>query len=449
MHSPNPPRKQILDSINVVLSSEAALNTDVAADALSAACALDGLGSLPALQLLLSTRSSYLVQQLEAATTAEVAADRSDGPSSPEGSERHLVHLARSIQTTFHQVGLLFLPGGSSLHRPSASVAGPRPSPTAGPGSCLLQATLMEDESDSSELLFSGRGTLSVAAPSGSIGGSAPAASPVSLSSSPEAEAWRRASQKLLEGLVALPTGQVEKACMAWLRDVVAAEFSSSSAHGGGRAAPLLRTSCSTAARLVEVERAVHRAIAEWRPHGGPDDNHNASSTQSHALGPNHHSSSAGGAAPHEPPQTWDAVCERVLGFPLSLWQEVFHAPFLEQCKHLVVSRFDAVVGQVLAAPLQGFLTAAASAPPQPPGHLPAGAKWPLDVVSSSALVPAGGGLDGGGADMDDGLLARSWSEKAVLASVLRAGSSLTNKSQEGAASGGESFPFNATSCRN
>ena len=183
-------RKQIMDSVTAVLSSEAALSTDAASDALAAACALDGLGSVAALNLLLETRSVYLAQQLEAA--AAVSGDHPSKPASPADlAERRLVQLAQGVQTTIHQVGELFLPIPHQQHRAAASTS----APGTGTGSsvCMLQAVMEEEASDASELLFSGgRGTLS-------NGGGAEAAHSQSSSAyaaSSEIEAWHRESRR-------------------------------------------------------------------------------------------------------------------------------------------------------------------------------------------------------------------------------------------------------------
>jgi hypothetical protein len=41
--------------------------------------------------------------------------------------------------------------------------------------------------------------------------------------------------------------------------------------------------------------------------------------------------------------ENWDTVCEWVLGFPLNLWQELFHVPFMSQCKLLLEADFQHV----------------------------------------------------------------------------------------------------------
>ena len=188
-----------------MLASEAALSTAVAADALAAACALDALASLPALHLLLTSRSALLVQQLEAATTAEVAEGSSAG-GRMGGVEQELVRLAHGIQTTFSQVGELFLPPHQQQQQQRNGGANSAAAGGSG-SSCLLQATVQEGESDASELLFSGRGTVSTGAAATAGGVTAP-----------EAEAWRLSSRRVHDGLVSLTSGQVEQALATWLR---------------------------------------------------------------------------------------------------------------------------------------------------------------------------------------------------------------------------------------
>lgn len=279
--------------------------------------------------------------------------------------------LVLCLRAPHLQVGQLFLPQSQSLDAASAT--------------CLLQATVRENEADASELLFSGRGT---AAATPVVTAAAPGGAPSAMSG-PEVEAWRRTIWQVQERLTALTSGQVEQACTAWLRDL-AARF------GDRAATPLLRA-CGDAAALVDTEAAVHAALARWQPPPAPgvaaDPDGGASSfssTSTSALShapsqsllpgrwpppPRSASSTAaqlpgmasghlGDMGPRGPLASWEAVCEWVLGFPLNVWGEVFHAPFLARARELVAAAFEAVA-RGLEQPLQRCLEAAARALPQ------------------------------------------------------------------------------------
>ena len=425
-----------MDSVTAVLSSEASLSTEAASDALAAVCALNGLGSVAALDLLLETRSVYLTHQLEEAAAAGASGGSINAAAHRLNAEHKLVQLAQGIQTTIHQVGELFLPQQHKVGHASAS--GPTTPQGGGAGAvvsgCLLQAAMEEEASDASELLFSGgRGMLS-------SGGAAPPST--SASNAPEVEAWQRESRRLHDGLVALTSGQVEKACTAWLRGAVAASFSSASA------ASILEASCTTATKLMEIEHAVHSAIASWQPPAsaapsvvigggigvGPVQGSRVlSSTSMRVQLPGSFSLRHGEpvtspVAHHNlaPVLTWESACEWVLGFQLNLWHELFHAPFLAQCKRLIAAAFGLIVNDVLSAPLRGCLAAAASAPRHAaPGSLPAGPKWPPE---SGMGVIAGGAVDGAVG------LTRTWSERVVT--DQRLGSTIAGKSKSDAGFG-------------
>ena len=53
------------DAVNASLATDATMSSDQTADALAALCALDGLGSSEALQLLLVARRTWIDSQLQ------------------------------------------------------------------------------------------------------------------------------------------------------------------------------------------------------------------------------------------------------------------------------------------------------------------------------------------------------------------------------------------------
>mmetsp|Transcript_34672 Transcript_34672/g.87742 ORF Transcript_34672/g.87742 Transcript_34672/m.87742 type:complete len:1232 (-) Transcript_34672:139-3834(-) len=375
-------KKQISDAVSASLSSEAALSTEQAADALAAACALDGHDSQAALALLLSSRRSWIKSQLtsyqdpSACSTEEVGAV--------------LANLAQSVQLTIQQVGELFLAG---------SKAGGVPVPAVDAGACALQLSAREDDLDVSELLFGGRNTSGGATSGGAQHGG------------PEVEAWRRATKAMHDRLVALSSGVVERACMQWVREV-AEDFTR---HG-----PVLLRTCATAQELVAVEEAVAAAIAAG-PHSSKQQragSGGAAPSAATMLAKRQHSAPSGlsalGLGPagsgsvaqaHSP--SWDTVCEWVLGAPLLLWQEVFHAPFVARAKELVAASFSAVAAAV-EDPLSACLADAAAAPPEPAGQV-ASTRWPMAPISTNVDPVLGSAAAG---------MQRTWSEK--IGTVVR-----------------------------
>ncbi|KAG1666478.1 hypothetical protein FOA52_004860 [Chlamydomonas sp. UWO 241] len=357
-------RKQISDAVAALLSSEAALATPAAADALAAAALLQGLGSAGALDALLRARTACLVDAL----------GRGDGAAggAPAAVAR-LSALVQAIQTTFCQVGELFLraPGSPGQGAPPAAAPGGDAPP---PASCLLQATVREGVADASELLFA-----SVSASGASVAAGAP-----------ESRAWRAEARAAFDGLAALSSGQVEAAVTAWLRGVAAA--------AAAAARPLL-ASCTSAQELVEVEAGVRAASARWAPHGCAGKQQPQQQQQQQQRGAKV-PPRAGGS-----PDTWEAVCEWVAGFQVSVWAEVLHAPFVAQCKALISSQL-AGAGAALDAPLQECLDAAAAAAQEPPGRV-ASQRWPLLPMSDGN---ASGGTGGSAAR---GGIARTWSDAA------------------------------------
>ncbi|GAX74233.1 hypothetical protein CEUSTIGMA_g1682.t1 [Chlamydomonas eustigma] len=388
-------RKQILDSVHSVLASKAALNSEAAVDALAAACALDGLTSQTALDLLLKLRTTYISQQLEAAAVPVVGKTSSDQKGSLFQTTEQLSNLAVSIQMTIHQVGELFLlPVGTQ----APAVTG-IPGPSGSPAICTLQVATME-ESEASELMFSGHGTLHgvAAAPKSQAAGAA--AGGIAA----EAVAWKEACHLITGGLAALTPGQVEKACMAWVHDTAASFLSN--------AGPLLSV-CTSAAMLSEAESALHQAIRKWQPvsEGRYSTALNTGLAITSNLGqglisrPSVNTPAAAldvkGSATAG--TAWDQVCVQVLGFPLNLWQEIFQAPFLVQCKSIIQQDFR-TIAQGFIHPLKSYLEAAGNADPVSPGQLPA-TSWPQNAP----------GLSAGAAreSLDLNALTRTWSERA------------------------------------
>jgi len=352
-------KKQIIDAVQASLTSDVALATEQVADAIAAVSSLQHMDSQSALLLLLSSRRTWIAQQLQQGDSLAAG---------PSRVAELLADIAQLLQTTFSQVGELFL-------------AGSKPADAGNP-TCMLQAAVREDELDASELLFAGHGSSDTA----------------SAAAAPEMEAWQRSRAACFERLVALTSGQVEKACTHWLREV--------SGDFAQRCCSLLKA-CDTTASLMEVENAVRTAITKWQPAsaataankrrraGGPSSVTAASSAASATYGAAAAADSAGQV------QSWDAVCEWVLGFTLNLWQEVFHSPFLTHAKELIACSF-AAVGQAVEVPLQECLASAAASRPDAPGEVPS-SRWPA--------VPWEGASGAGSLHRSS---STAWSEKMV-----------------------------------
>ncbi len=220
---------------------------------------------------------------------------------------------------------------------------------------------------------------------------------------------------------------QVEHACAGWLR-AVAEDFSAA-------CGPLL-SGLTTAVSLVQVEAQVRAAIADWQ-HPGAAAGGTAASGKAqpakrartgptvaasalggatsasgviapagslgrhgHGHGHNHahvhgHGHGVSDASPHL--GSWEAVCEWVVGRQLSLWQEVFHAPFVARSRELIEQGF-AALGRSVEGPLDACLAAAAAAEPEPAGCILTRA-WPLEGWEGGAgtAAAAAAGVDGAG----------------------------------------------------
>lgn len=322
------------------------------------------------------------------------------GDSAPAAAAEALSALAQAAQLTIAQVGELFLSAIS--HGGSRGVA------AAGSDvACLLQHRCREEEADYSELLFGGRTNASgVGGNSGAAGGAAP-----------EADAWRLTNRGVVERLAALSSGQVEHACVGWLR-AVAEDFSAQS--------PRLLAGLSTAAALVEVEAQVRGAIATWQHPGfsaaaGVAARNTGSGALKRARINHHHSSGslsspmAVGAATQPPTPgsataaatasifadadaahhlgSWESVADWVVGRQLNVWHEVFHQPFVMRSREIIEESF-AAVGHALDGPLDECLRAAAEAEVEPAGCIITRA-WPLEGWDGKTAGAAGNGPHG------------------------------------------------------
>ncbi|KXZ49014.1 hypothetical protein GPECTOR_23g103 [Gonium pectorale] len=372
-------QKQIVESAQAALANERQLPTALAVDLLAALAALQGVDAAALLQAFLAARRTMIAQvasSAAAAASADGAAPEqpSDGASSaPAKSAEVLAAVAQAAQLTIAQVGEIFL-ASSGAAAPNASGAG-----GGADASCLLQQRCREEETDFSELLFGGRTTSSAGGP--------PSAH------APEADAWKRTNRSILDRLAALSSGQVEHACVAWLR-AVAEDFA-------GQSSALL-AGLTSASELVEVEAQVRAAIAGWEHPGAaaartaaaaagakrPRFAHPASASALQALSaPGVPAAGAGAAAAASAPHfgTWEAVSEWVVGRQLNVWQEMFHQPFVVRSRELVEASFAA------AALL---LVGTADAASWPPGvH-----STPVSASPSSAhLARAGSEATGSG----------------------------------------------------
>ena len=83
------------------MTSDPSFSTEQAADVLAAVSALQGLDSAAALNLLLSSRKTWLSSQLAAHSSSSVAA----GESRSQAVAQLLSSLSQAIQTTMSQVG--------------------------------------------------------------------------------------------------------------------------------------------------------------------------------------------------------------------------------------------------------------------------------------------------------------------------------------------------------
>ncbi|GIL55296.1 hypothetical protein Vafri_10857 [Volvox africanus] len=365
-------KKQVVDAVQAVLVGERQVPTDLAADLLASLASLQGMDSTALLQAFLSSRRSMVGQLVANAAAAS-------GDDAPAAAAEVLSALAQTAQLTIAQVGELFLPIVGSGGGRGADAT------------CLLQQFCRE-EADYSELLFGGR-----------TNNSEPAAA-TPTTAAPEADAWRRTNRAVVDRLAALSSGQVEHACVGWLR-AVAEDFSAQS--------PRLLAGLTTAAALVEVEAQVRGAIAAWQHTGLP----NATAVAQAARGTGQGlakrarmvhsgqfpgallSSTASGSALSQPATSaaaagagdaphlgsWESVAEWVVGRQLNVWQEIFHQPFVVRSRELIEESF-AAVGRSLDGPLDQCLRAAAESELEPAGCIITRA-WPLEGWDGTAAV--------------------------------------------------------------
>lgn len=318
-------KSQLVGTVSSSLSTDANLSTTQCADALAAVAALNTLDTAGALQVFLTSRRSWVQAKLR--TCGEEQAN-------PDASTACLCDVAHVLQSTLCQVGELFLPTARSAE-----------------STCLLQNVTVEDEMDSSELVFGGE-----AEPNAFAG------------SSPEAEAWRCCVKSIQDRLTVLAGSQVEQACIKWLRQVVEDVNSS---------CPALLRSCATASSLSAMESAIISKLSSWQNPNGRQLVKSAvllNITNTGRFG--------AGSLQDAPGETWDTICEVVLGKPTSLWQEVFYAPFMLRAKELIDENFIEMLRGVLH-PLQLCLDAAAVATPVAVGEV-VNHSWP--VVSTIQL---------------------------------------------------------------
>ncbi|KAG2492230.1 hypothetical protein HYH03_009474 [Edaphochlamys debaryana] len=403
-------KKQVVDAVQAALVGERQLSSDMAADLLGSLAALQGMDAAGLLQAFLTARRTMLGQMVAAASACQ-------GDEAAPAAAALLSAVAQAAQLTVAQVGELFLVG-SSAH-------GGGRSPDA---TCLLQQRCREEEADSSELLFGGRTN------SPSAGGTtaAAAAAASATAGAPEADAWRKTNRGIVERLAALSSGQVEHACLGWLRSV---------AEDFGAESPRLLSGLASASALVEVEATVRAAIAAWQHPGLAAARAAAAASKrprlaGHGLGshgshgshaaPHHHPSAstsaiaglaaesaaallgvpgaaaaaaAGAAALLDAPQygSWESVSEWVVGRPLNVWQEVFHQPFVVRSRELIESAF-AAVARSLEVPLDACLRAAILAEAEPAGCIVT-RSWPMEGwdggAAAAAAAAAAAGADG------------------------------------------------------
>ncbi|GIL93223.1 hypothetical protein Vretimale_8139 [Volvox reticuliferus] len=409
-------KKQVVDAVQAVLLGERQMHTDLAADLLASLASLQGMDSTALLQAFLSSRRSMVGQLVGNAAPAS-------GEDAPAAASEVLSSLAQAAQLTIAQVGELFLPVVSSGGGRGADAT------------CLLQQCCRE-EADYSELLFGGRTNSSEPA----------AATPTTAA--PEADAWRRTNRAVVERLAALSSGQVEHACVGWLR-AVAEDFSAQS--------PRLLAGLTTAAALVEVEAHVRGAVAAWQHPGLPSAT--AAGQPARSTGPgaakrarmvhsNHYPSAllsptvpgaalsqpatpgaaaGAGDAPHL--GSWESVAEWVVGRQLNVWQEIFHQPFVVRSRELIEEGF-AVVGRSLDGPLDHCLRAAAEAELEPAGCIIT-RTWPLEGWDGTAAAGAPAAAE------DSNGLARARLESVGRSTEQRAGGT----SSGAIASGGTPAP--------
>jgi hypothetical protein len=227
-----------------------------------------------------------------------------------------------------------------------------------------------------------------------------------------------------------------------------------------------LLQACTSARELVGMEDAVKDAIAAWQPSGGSSSSGKGSSginggtagapnakrarvtpgssilgADLGALGSGGVLGAAGaggvngntsvpGASQQHHLQSWEAVCEWVLGAPLNLWQELFHAPFMERAKQLVSAAFKGV-GAAVEAQLEECLAQAASCKAEPAGHVSC-VRWPLAPISQQEqggdTRVAGAGQGAGAGHVTGAVL---WSERITgSARAGKAGASAGDKGE-------------------
>eukprot|EP00798_Chlamydomonas_sp_ICE-L_P025620 gene25620-11274_t len=349
-------KKQIVDAVHGYLNQSMESSTGNVACALAAACYLNSLDSNAALQLLLNSRRQLIKASLASASGSSEPGQIKTSTDVETVVGPALSNVANVVQTTIAQVGELFLIPASRLGASDAV--------------CMMQLALKEDDLDSSELMFAGRSTSVL--PAMVAGGQSAAA--------PEAEQWKRTNQKMQSQLVALTSGQVEKLCTQWVKEV-SEDLSST-------CAPLLKAGCSSASELVAVEKVIRKHIASWQ-HPAAEATAASQRTSTRFSPPaaalpsasfssaSLSGSSALSSLPLDPALlSWSSTSEWVLGTPITLWSEAFHAPFMRRAKDLVADSFSSV-GEAVQAPLLECLAAAALATPEAAGELGCW-RWPF-----------------------------------------------------------------------
>ncbi|KAL0025084.1 hypothetical protein WJX79_007064 [Trebouxia sp. C0005] len=312
---------QILEGTQQRLKAQTHLSAQDAAAAVAAASFLDQLTSSQALELFLGCCRHRAVQPLAAAAKGGLtAADLQD----------LLTKLAAIVQEVVTQVGQLFLP-------PLASAAAP-----------LLVQQACEDLS-SGELMFS----------------------PLpGQERSQEAEAWQEVRKATMKRLAPMPQATASSACQSWLehlaKDIV-------------KHCPAPMAACITAPDFALLEGHLQAAINHWQPPPAPP----AAEPMTLAATPRLSPLTPLRQSPFEPaegqgsgvPDTWEGVCDWVLGKRLDLWQTLFEQPFFQRAQDLITASFQDI-SNGFTIPLQDCLKAAQQAPPAAPGGYYA-PQWP------------------------------------------------------------------------
>ncbi|KAL3140348.1 hypothetical protein ABBQ38_004612 [Trebouxia sp. C0009 RCD-2024] len=322
-------KSHILDGVQHRLKTHTSLDAHAAASALAASCFLDHLSSAQALALFLDCCRHRAIQPLAAATKSGL---------SQSALQELLTNLAATVQEVVVQVGQLFL-------APVAAVGVPL---------LLKQAS---DDSSSSELLFS----------------------PLpGQERSQEADAWQAVRRSTLEGLQPLSQLDASSACTSWLGRL-AKDIQKHCCPG-----PM--AACAAPPDFASLEAHLQSTMTHWQPPRQPPAQESGPlvpTPRPAPLTPSLSPLTPLGQSPFEAveaaqsgsPDSWEGVCDWVLGKRLDLWQELFEAPFLKRAQALIKASFQGI-SRDFTAPLQACLKAAQQAPPAPPGGYYA-PRWP------------------------------------------------------------------------